>query len=285
MPSPVEYERRIVVFLDFLGFKDLIERSVTDPSHRRRIARAFETVRRFTMPDEGGPVRQVAQFSDCVVVSYEAAQYSAVFDLLLTILLLQVELVSQGFLVRGGVTVGDLLHRPGMVFGPALVEAHRLESREAIQPRILIDPALVDVARAYPVRHHDGEDEVRYVENFLTQDHEGGYYFIDYITWRAVVEIAGADSEDWPTFMRALAKILAHGLKSEDRRVLEKMLWLHCKYTAAIDEFFHPVRTADVIARFQDYYDALRELPHLHEEATAAIAMVQTTASSPSNST
>lgn len=269
--STVEYENRIVVFLDFLGFKDHIERSITDPAHATRIARAFETIREFTVPEERWPNREVTQFSDCVVVSYSAVEQSAVFDLLLTILLLQVELAGRGFLVRGGITVGPLVHQAGFVFGPAMVEAHRLESNDAIYPRILVDPELVNIARDYPALHHSGNDEARYAEEFLTEDPDGKHY-LEYISWDAVVEGAGADSDDGPGYMLALSRILKRGLASDDPRVLTKMLWLHREYRAALDHFFVPPRPPEVIARDPEYYDALTDLPRLDAEAAAAVS-------------
>lgn len=271
--EPVEYENRIVVFLDFLGFRDHIARSLTNPVHAARIAKAFETVREFTAPEEQWPDREVSQFSDCVVVSYRAVDRSAVFDLLSSILLLQVELAARGFLVRGGITQGLLYHRGGSVFGPAMVEAYRLENEDAIYPRILVDAELVDVARDYPAVHHSGKDEVRYVEEFLAEDSDGKRY-LKYISWDSVVDGAGADSEDWPPYMGALAGILERGLASDDLRALDKMLWLHREYRAAIDHFLVPARPPEVIARDQAYYDALSELPRLDVEAEAAAARI-----------
>lgn len=271
--ATVEYEERIVVFLDFLGFKDHIDRSLADPQHVTRIAQAFEKVREFTEPEERWPNQEVAQFSDCVVVSYSAVARSAVFDLLMTILFLQVELASRGFLVRGGITGGLLFHRAGTVFGPALVEAHHLESVDAVHPRILVDHKLVDVARDSPAIHHSGSDEVHYVQGLLKDDVDGRYY-LDYISWEAVVEQAGADSDHWLVYMHALSKILRDGLSCRHPRVLEKMLWLHGEYTRAIDHFFYPPRPPEVIERHRDYYKALRKLPRLEDEAAAAAVRV-----------
>lgn len=45
------------------------------------------------------------------------------------------ELLTLGFLTRGGVAAGELRHVENVIFGPALIEAVSLE-KEAIYPRI-----------------------------------------------------------------------------------------------------------------------------------------------------
>lgn len=268
-----QYQERIVVFLDFLGFKDHIDRTVKDPAHVARIARAIETVREFTKPEEDWEDHVVTQFSDCIVLSYRIDRRSAVFDILMMMLQLQVELASQGFLVRGGITRGQLLHEESMVFGPALVEAYRMESKDAVYPRILVDPELVQVARNHPAHHHSEADEAEYVQSFLMEDEDGKSY-LNYIPWKAVVEDAGVDGEEWPGYMSSLSRILRDGLASDDRAVLNKMLWLHRQYRAAIDEFLVPMPASEEIAKHQYFFDALTSLPHLDLEVAAAEAKV-----------
>ena len=49
-----------------------------------------------------------------------------------------------GFLFRGGVTVGDLVHEDEAVFGPGLNRAYYLESKIAMYPRIVLDPLYME---------------------------------------------------------------------------------------------------------------------------------------------
>jgi hypothetical protein len=52
-----------------------------------------------------------------------------------------------GFYIRGGLTVGSLIHiRNKIVFGPALNRAYELESRYANFPRIILDPNVPELA-------------------------------------------------------------------------------------------------------------------------------------------
>lgn len=266
----MKYETRIVVFMDILGFRDHIKKSEVDPVHVKRIARAIETIHEHTKVEGDWTKHQVTQFSDCIVVSYLAIQPSAVFDILLTVSLLQKELASQGFLVRGGITSGELIHDGHMAFGPALVEAHRMESETASVPRILVDPKLIKIARQNPAPHHDSVTEAKYVRDFVKTDDDGLDY-LEYLSWDAVVDGAGIDGDDYVPYLRIVAKILSDSLGSSiDPGVLKKMLWLHREYTRAIQYFYIPPRPPETLERHAEFYEALGELPDLASEAEEA---------------
>lgn len=270
----MEYEKRIVVFMDILGFRDHVKKSETDRERIKRIARAIETIHAHTRIDEEWGQHQVTQFSDCVVVSYLTKQPSAVFDILLTVSVLQKELASQGFLVRGGITAGDLIHDGHKAFGPALVEAHRMESELAGVPRILVDPKLTDIARRHPAPHHDGATEAKYVRDFVKTDDDGLEY-LDYLSWDAVVAGAGIDSELYVPYLRVISTILAPSLNpSVDPKTLKKVLWLYREYTQAIQHFHEPPQPPEVIERHAEFYEALGSLPSLALEAKTAQQLV-----------
>jgi hypothetical protein len=86
-----------------------------------------------------------------------------------------------GLLIRGAITIGDIVHDDSIVFGPALNRAYELESQQAIYPRIILDP---DVG--------DGFGEL---PPFMAK--EGGLTFLDPFTpvfllnWRVQQERVG----------------------------------------------------------------------------------------------
>jgi hypothetical protein len=55
----------------------------------------------------------------------------------------QMACALQGFLLRGGITIGDIVHDDEVVFGPGLNRAYELESQVARMPRIILDPDLI----------------------------------------------------------------------------------------------------------------------------------------------
>ena len=79
-------------------------------------------------------------FSDCTVLS-ENASPIGLFHLLAAATALSLTLMESGLFVRGGIAKGHLHHSDKAVFGPALLDAYRMESTIARFPRILIDKA------------------------------------------------------------------------------------------------------------------------------------------------
>ncbi len=93
------------------------------------------------VPDPTHQRTEVVTFSDNLVISTPVdVGYALLFKFLTFVCL---ELLTQGFLTRGGVTVGELCHKENMVFGPALIDAVDLE-KEAIYPRLLCSQALAE---------------------------------------------------------------------------------------------------------------------------------------------
>jgi hypothetical protein len=79
-------------------------------------------------------------FSDNFAVSVPVGQAETLFKILAWA---SNELLQAGFLVRGGIALGYLHHDHDVVFGPALVEAVKLEG-DAIYPRVLCSASLTE---------------------------------------------------------------------------------------------------------------------------------------------
>ena len=194
------YEERIILFLDFLGFKEIVESTVGDNANLDRLLEAID--RLYDIGHEDADLystRSITIFSDSVVLSYAVHEQSAVFYLLSDIAFAVIDLAIRGFLLRGAVTVGDLLHTKRYLVGPAMVKAHELESKVAKSPRVLLDPKLVAIARKAHADQHDAEHEARYVRAFMTKD-DDGHHYLNYISWASVVANAGRylrEPGDW----------------------------------------------------------------------------------------
>ena len=230
-----KYENRVILFLDFLGFKELVDQTVQQPDFLNKLISAMDIVRQIGQDNAAFLKSQrITQFSDSIVVSYDVGETSAVFSLLNNIAFAVIHLAEKGFLVRGGLTVGDLLHSSRHLVGPAMVEAYRLESKIAKVPRIVIDEKVIEVARQSNSNTNSPEDEEEYVRAFMTKDTDGRQYF-NYISWRSVVEVTGGDNDLYGEYLYGIGTLLKSGLSHADPGVKEKYLWLHQQYIAAID--------------------------------------------------
>lgn len=109
-------------------------------THLRALEAAVtRNYRDFLSPDSPWPA---AFFSDTLVLAAPVKEHggeeAAIGGLVIQAAWLQLNLVSSGFFVRGGLSLGRMHLRDGLVFGPALVEAYELESRRAVYPRIVL---------------------------------------------------------------------------------------------------------------------------------------------------
>lgn len=230
-----QYEERIILFLDFLGFKELVERTTRERGFLKRLVRAMDVVGEIGSDNSDLlKTQQVTQFSDSIVVSYKVTEQSAVFWLINSIALHVIRLAQLGFLVRGGLTVGELHHSARHVVGPAMNEAYRLESKVAKYPRVVIDPKLLEVARRARSDDHSAHDEEQYVRAFMTKDADGQLFF-DYISWNSVVAVAGGSNELYGDYLGGLGTLIRDGLRHDEPSVQEKYLWLRPRYKAAIE--------------------------------------------------
>ena len=181
--APVSYERKFVAFYDVLGWRQKIAEAGNDPE---MILALKAAVTGWSLLSDTGVQNRgfktcITTFSDNVVIS-EPVEGPNFHLLLFRLGYMQVLASWSGLLIRGAITIGDIVHDESIVFGPALNRAYELESQQAIYPRIILDP---DVG--------DGFGEL---PPFMAE--EGGLTFIDPFTpvflvnWRVQQERMGA---------------------------------------------------------------------------------------------
>jgi hypothetical protein len=266
------YDRRLILFLDFLGFREIVAETVNDGAALERLILALNAIGRID-EDAIAESQQVTQFSDSVVVSYRVDEVSGVFWLLNAMAMAIIDLAGRGYLLRGAVTVGDLYHDDRHVVGPAMVRAYEMESQQAIVPRVIVDPEVVAVAREHRSDIHTPDDEEGYIRSFIADDDDGRHYF-DYVSWRSVVEVVGAEDDAYGEYLSHIGRLVRRGLQHPDPQVLRKYLWLHRHYSAAIDLFEAIPEGHPYFAQSPENCILITSLPRFEELATAASATV-----------
>ena len=166
----MDYEKRVVCFLDILGFKKMILDSENDSVLRQKIYDCLSTTnensklynqnRKYSISVASpsaqdlnskifdlGIEAEMSFFSDSIILSYKMNQMRGDLSDLKVILheicSVAYQLLRIGFFVRGGLTYGQIIHKGNICFGPALVNAVILESK-AVFPRIMISPSFFD---------------------------------------------------------------------------------------------------------------------------------------------
>ena len=142
----IRYERRLVAYFDVLGWRADIEQAGDDPKRLGRLALVVRALSGLAVPTEGRvDGARLSSFSDNVVFSIPYDREQAIWTLR-SIAVVQLGLAMVGFWLRGGVTVGQLYHDEGIVFGPALVRAAAIESEEAVNAVIAFDGSSAELA-------------------------------------------------------------------------------------------------------------------------------------------
>jgi len=193
------YEKRVIAFIDLLGFGALVEKSASDPELPKKILSALISLQPKNIEEEAYasidyemcPPEEVAEvsemlevmthnlksmypvtityFSDSLVLSAKSDDAIASQMILDLLAKLTIKLWAEhSLLLRGGITEGDLLHlENGPLFGPAMNRAYYLESKVAKYPRVLIDASCLEKYRSV--------DTFKIFESFFEQDDEFNY--------------------------------------------------------------------------------------------------------------
>ena len=248
----MNYENRIVLYIDILGFKELLNETTDkydndDEIAINKIVNAYNSIRDVwdldkeitdnDIDEESYKLtKKVSIFSDCIVISFLAKERSEIFHTLLEVKWMIIRLIYKGILCRGAITYGKLIHNDKFLFGPALVEAYILESKAANYPRVILDRNIIDLAGRAQKSGHSPEQEMEYVESLLEKDLDGMYY-IDYFA-KAQEELDDPDY-DFPIYIQKLGDKIRHGMNSSkhpnkaDIRV--KYIWMKEKFNSMID--------------------------------------------------
>lgn len=109
-----------------------------------------------------------------------------------------------GYLVRGGITIGDLFIDDTIVFGKALVDSYILEDKTALYPRIIFDTKTINEIKKY-----------KDLNSFILQDFDD-LFFLNYLSiWHFCGEM----------LYQGFEKIKSRAKNKVDERLLQKLNW------------------------------------------------------------
>jgi len=252
------YTESVVTFIDILGFGSM----VSDRSRHDTIDNILSRLKERTQFEQyqtEGNQQRFTNFSDCCVRSTPIVRtdgewngFGILAHEILTIVHAQMTLImSEGVFLRGAITLGDIHHEDGTVFGPALVRAYQLESTVAEYPRIIIDPRIIERFRTsedLDSDWHDHDQEMGYVADWLKKGSDG-LYFIDYL--RLVISESDNTAEALEFFRRH------RDLITEQANLNENRLGIAVKYNWLIE--YHNTYISSLNNDALEEYDAVAD--------------------------
>lgn len=198
-----------VAFIDLLGFSNMVKLDLEAPNGSERFINKLYKIHNdtLTLNSMGLPL-DLVQFSDSVVLAtkYDRNTFPQFLNIITKY---QYELFCQGILSRGGIAYGKHFYDNGFMFSLGLIEAYKIETSVAKQPRIVISSDLFELL-------YLNESDCYSLPVLKESD---GFYFADYL--------AHAKPEE----LQAHSQFINKSLTLYKPPVREKYLWL--------DEYFH----------------------------------------------
>ncbi len=256
MTEKLKYERRIIAFIDILGFKEIVKQSESDTSKIDLLYSVLEYLKNWEKPDNWNlkfvEIEEDAQkkglkyfdisnktnttaFSDSIVVSVKVENdvNEMTSTLICNLAYIGSILMEKGILFRGGLTIGNIIHKDnGTVFGQGLIEAYLLELKSAKYPRIVLSDKLIKELN-YPIERKIN----RYpYHQYLKRFEDGCVGFHQMIYYQVMDSWPEITKDDKILSLKNIRKTIINGLDSsfEQSDVFEKYKWLKGQYNDLI---------------------------------------------------
>jgi hypothetical protein len=240
MEIKYQYEDRVCLFLDILGFSEHVNQTIekSGEDNIKKIQEISELL--ISLPlkvTKFGSVfqeRKITQFSDSIVISFKLIDQNAFIELLDEILQIILNFIVKGYLVRGGISYGKLVHNDNIVFGPAMISAYELESKIAIYPRIIFDKELVEQL---------AKNGSKSIKNLISNEVEASYFWKEdfdgkyYLNFLKASEIYMEPSKYYNWFLPKLREFIVKSLKNRSSQTVRaKFGWLKTKFNDQITD-------------------------------------------------
>jgi hypothetical protein len=153
VPPLPDYPERIVTFIDLLGFTRDVQMIPERPGLLLSIDAVLSAIvrckRDLDARRESGELNydaRLTQISDALVISYHIER-GAFQRALSHAAFLGNVCVRRGYLPRGIITTGKLVHDADRLYGGGLIDAYNIERQHVVDPRIAIDARVMEEIR------------------------------------------------------------------------------------------------------------------------------------------
>ena len=262
--TTVEYHRRILAFVDILGFSGLVTNTLKDDALIAKLRNALKIVsdyepfwrneerHRMMLKSleedvEDEEARQAAYkkmrekwgmaFSDTIVISEEDNLFG-LYNTLSNLCILSLRLLEIGTFIRGAITIGPIYHEGSIIFGPALIDAYKLETDFAIYPRIVIADKLVAELESWQNSTSNNPwSPVKECKNLLRRDFDGLYH-LDWLSEEGMKFMKySIPAKERQQILEGFRSIISESLESNtDLKILIKLRWIARYFNKIIEQ-------------------------------------------------
>ena len=167
MPN-IKFEDRAVAFIDVLGFKGVVNAAGQGGSKHVELEKLIDLLES-AVPNLDGTVDQTVPkdliprhiyISDSIILSApltssQRPNYRGLSTLVMRVIQISHTLLSKGYLLRGGISIGSVWHTTSNIVGPAYQEAYEIETKTEF-PRIELSPN----AKSYWMSTEDNSNRI-----------------------------------------------------------------------------------------------------------------------------
>lgn len=220
----------VILVLELLGFDDP---AMSDRTRRRALELVEHSLDNAS--EEGGHLLVTEhQVIRIVPIRQET---SILFYELMDIVQLQADLLPEGILVRGAMTLGDAAARANRALGSGIARAERLCTEVAQVPRVIVDSRLIrELEGNADLRssHNTVLQELAYIKELLRQDSDG-LWFVDYL------KSFRTETRAYRKFLREhqhfIARVIGASAQLDGRSRMWTWLWQY--HNTVVDEWHH----------------------------------------------
>jgi hypothetical protein len=148
----IKFEDRAVAFIDVLGFSQVVD-AAGQGGNKHTELEALIDVLESAVPKLDGTVDHTVPrdlipkhlyISDSIILSApltssQIPSYRGLSVLVMRVIQISHILLSKGYLLRGGISVGPVWHTDSNIVGPAYQEAYQIETKTLV-PRVELSP-------------------------------------------------------------------------------------------------------------------------------------------------
>lgn len=241
-----DFKDHIVVFIDFLGFKNFCESKNDEMKEFIDFLKQIKNLDSDASIQEGKNNSKIlrtarAFYSDSLVLAWplDKSQRNNIFDYgficqdaMPLITQIAVRALSFGLLTRGAITVGKYYHSEGIFFGKALNEASELEKHAAIYPRIIISKEIIERQLIQPAVRSTNQ----YCEKIYITDKDD----VSFLNYLSVFSFNTLFKEKRKLWIENSTKIINerirdYRLDEKNIKLLQKWAWFSNYFRSSID--------------------------------------------------